>query len=119
MLATILVVLHAVGMWAFSALGLGGAIASVTLVAAASVVCARMAAWGVGRDAWFVVPTLLFTLVPLVARIWNVASAEERGWAGVLEILPFLAGFAVPVLLLLAVYRALSVHTGNAEPIQA
>ena len=119
MLATILVVLHAVGLWAFTALGLGAAIASVALVAAASVACARMAAWGAGHDAWFVFPTLLFTLVPLAARLWTAASAEAGGWTVALEILPFLAGFAVPVLLLLAVYRALNGHPNRVDPSQA
>lgn len=114
MLATILVVLHAVGTWTFTTLGLAAAIASVTLVAAASVVCARMAAWGAGRDAWFVIPTLFFTLVPLAARLWGLATFEGGGWAGALEFVPFLAGFAVPVLLLLLVYRALSSRSRNA-----
>jgi hypothetical protein len=111
MLATILVVLHAVGTWSFTTLGLAGAIASVTLVAAASVVCARMAAWGAGKDAWFVIPTLLFTVAPLAARIWGLSTFESGGWMGALDFVPFLAGFAVPVLLLLVVYRALSVRS--------
>lgn len=67
MLATVLLVLHAVGAWAYSALGVTAAIAAAVMVGAVSVFSARMA--GGGNDAWFVVPTMLFTLAPLAARL--------------------------------------------------
>ena len=108
MLATVLVVLHAVGLWTYTTLGLAAAIASVLLVAAVSLFSARMAGLGAGNHAWFVIPTVLFTVVPLAARLWTLVSVEESGWVRALEVLPFLGGFAVPVLLLLLVYRALS-----------
>lgn len=106
MLAIILLVLHAVGAWSYSVLGSGAALAAVLLVGAVSVFSARMA--GSGNDAWFVVPTLLFTALPLAGRLWTSARTEESWWSRTFEFSPFLIGFAVPVLLLLAVHLQLA-----------
>ena len=114
MLTTVLVVLHAVGMWTFATLGLAAALASVALVAAVSFFSARMAGLGDGNHAWFIIPTLVFTLVPLAARVWTLVTVADSRWVHALEVLPFLAGFALPVLLLLLVYRALSVEPRSA-----
>jgi hypothetical protein len=65
MLAIVLLVLHAVGTWTYSALGIGAALVSALLVGAVSIFAARMATRGEGNHAWFVVPTLVFTAVPL------------------------------------------------------
>jgi len=107
MLAITLLVLHAVGAWAYSVLGVAAAIASAALVAAVSVFSARMAGFGEGNTAWFVVPTLAFTTLPLAGRLWTLLSAEQTWWARTVEFAPFLFGFAAPVLLLLAVYLEL------------
>jgi hypothetical protein len=106
MLAIILLVLHAVGSWSYSVLGSGAALAAALLVGAVSVFSARMA--GSGNDAWFVVPTLLFTALPLAGRLWTLTRTEESWWSRTLEFSPFLIGFAVPVLLLLAVHLQLA-----------
>jgi hypothetical protein len=107
MLATVLLVLHAVGSWAYSALGTPAALVSAGLVAAVSVFSARMAGLGEGNSAWFVVPTMVFTVLPLGARLWTLATAEEGWWARSIEFGPFLIGFAAPVLLLLTAYLEL------------
>ncbi len=105
MLAIVLLVLHAVGSWAYAVLGPAAAILSALLVAAVSVAGARMA--GPGNHAWFVVPTALFTAVPLAARSWTLLTAERSAWERIIEFAPFLIGFAAPVLLLLAAYLEL------------
>ena len=106
MLATALLILHAVGAWTYAALGVTAAIASAALVGAVSIFGARMA--GLGRNnAWFVVPALVFTAFPLAARVWTVASRDESWWMRSVELAPFLIGFAAPVLLLLAAYLGL------------
>lgn len=107
MCAIALLVLHAVGTWAYSVLGVAAAIASVALVAAVSVYSARMAGFGEGNAAWFVVPTLAFTTFPLAGTLWTLLTAEQTWWARTVEFAPFLFGFAVPVFLLLAVYLEL------------
>lgn len=113
MLATALLVLHAVGAWTYSALGVTAAIASAATVGAVSIFGARMA--GLGRnDAWFVVPALLFTALPLSARVWTLASREGSWWMRSVELAPFLIGFAAPVLLLLAAYLGLQRRASRA-----
>ena len=105
MLAIVLLVLHAVGSWAYEALGPAAALVSAALVGAASILSARTA--GPGRHAWFVVPVALFTAVPLAARLWALFTVEQSWWTRIVEIAPFLVGFAAPVLLLLLAYLEL------------
>ena len=105
MLATVLLVLHAVGTWAYSALGVAAAIVSALLVGAVSVFSARMA--GKGNNAWFVVPTVVFTAVPLAAGVWRLFAVEQSWWTRAVDFTPFLIGFAAPVLLLLMAYLEL------------
>ena len=105
MAAIVLLVLHAVGTWAYAALGTTAAIASAALVAAVAIFSARMA--GRGNNAWFVVPTLVFTALPLGARVWTLLASDGPIWARVIEFAPFLIGFAAPVILLLVAYLEL------------
>lgn len=105
-LATALLVLHAVGAWTYSALGVTSAVASAALVSAVAIFGARMAGRGRNR-AWFVVPALVFTALPLAARVATLASHEGSWWTRSVELAPFLIGFAAPVLLLLAAYLGL------------
>jgi len=102
-LVTTLLVLHHVGVWAYSTFGVSAALVSAALVAMVSAFSAQRAG-NARNNAWFLVPTLLFTLVPLTANIWALLSSETNWWGRVLEFVPFLIGFAVPVLLLLVVY---------------
>jgi hypothetical protein len=112
MLAIVLLVLHAVGAWTYAVLGVAAAMAAAALVAAVSIVSGRMA--GRGSDVWFVVPTVVFTAVPLAARLWTLFSVEQTWWARAVEFGPFLIGFAAPVLLLLAAYLALGPQRNRA-----
>ena len=115
MLATVLLVLHAVGSWAYSALGVPAAVVSAGLVGAVSVFSARMAGLGECNSAWFVVPTMVFTVLPLGARLWTLATTEQGWWARSIEFAPFLIGFAAPVLLLLTAYLELGRRARRSE----
>jgi hypothetical protein len=97
MLAMMLLVLHAVGAWCYSVLGMAGAIASTLLVVAVSLLADHMARAGRGSIAWFVVPTLAFTALPLAARLWTVVQAEQGWWQRTVALAPFVIGFAAPV----------------------
>jgi hypothetical protein len=107
MLAIVLLVLHAVGTWTYAALGVGAAIVSAVLVGAVSILSGRMAGLGQGNDTWFVVPTTVFTCLPLAAKLWTLLAVDQSWWTRTVELAPFLIGFAAPVLLLLAVYLEL------------
>jgi hypothetical protein len=104
MLAIVLLVLHAVGSWAYAVLGVAAAIVAAVLVAAVSIFSARMAGLGQGNNAWFVVPTVLFTALPLAWRLWGLFVTEQSWWMRTVEFIPFLVGFAAPVVLLLVAY---------------
>jgi hypothetical protein len=62
----------------------------------------------------FVIPTLVFTLLPLAARLWTLVSVEQGWWVRTVEFAPFLIGFAAPVLLLLGAYLELGRRTARA-----
>ena len=57
--------------------------------------------------AWFVFPTVLFTALPLAARLWALLTLEQSWWTRTVEFAPFLIGLAAPVLLLLGAYLEL------------
>jgi len=107
-LAIVLLVLHAVGTWAYAIFGAAGAILSALLVAVISVFSARVAGSGHRNNAWFVVPTLIFTALPLTARLWTLVHIDQDWWTRSVQLAPFLAGFAAPVLLLMIVYLGLA-----------
>lgn len=115
MLAIVLLVLHSVGAWAYALFGVVAALVSAAFVGATSVFSARMA---IGRgNAWFVVPTVVFTAVPLAAALWTLLHRDESWWTRSMELAPFLIGFAAPVFLLLAVYLELGRRAGGASPL--
>jgi hypothetical protein len=107
MLAIVLLVLHAVGTWTYAALGPAAAIVSAVLVGAVSIFSARMAGLGEGNNTWFIVPTVVFTALPLGARLWTLIATEQGWWTSTVEFGPFVIGFAAPVLLLLMAYLEL------------
>ena len=106
MAAIALLILHAVATWTYAGFGVAAAVLSAVLVGAVSILSARMA--GLRSRAWFVVPALLFTALPLAARLWTLMAIEQSWWARTVEFAPFLIGFAAPVLLLLVAYLDLS-----------
>jgi protein-S-isoprenylcysteine O-methyltransferase Ste14 len=107
MAAIVLLVLHAVGTSAYAALGTAAAIVSAALVGAVSLFSARLAGTRQPNNAWFVVPMLVFTALPLAARVWTLVATEQGWWVRAVEFTPFLIGFAGPVLLLMVAYLQL------------
>ena len=87
--------------------GFWGGMAAL-VVAAICIVCVRLAGRSAGNSAWFLVPSLAFAVVPLVARIWAALADNQSTWFDhVIAIAPFLVGFVIPVVLLLVVYTEL------------
>jgi len=122
LLAIVLLVLHAVGSWAYSALGTAGAILSVMVVVAVSILSDRKARLMNGNNAWFVVPLALFTALPVAYGLWQLMAIEQNWWARGVEFAPLLSGFLAPVLLLLAAYvelgRRVPTNTRSAASVQ-
>ncbi len=92
-----------IGGFANEAVGIGGSL----LVVAVTAVAARMARVGVGNVLWFLLPTFLFVVVPVAAQTWSFLTDDRGLWARLWDLLPFLLGFAFPILLLLGVYAEL------------
>jgi MFS family permease len=105
--AIALLLVYQVGAWIYAAFGVAAGVFSAVLVAVVSFFSARMARAGAGNSAWFLVPTLLFTVVPLAAKAWGLLALQSDGWQWMVALAPFVVGFALPVLLLLAVYAGL------------
>jgi hypothetical protein len=105
--------LYQVGTWiAAVAGGLWGA-ASALVVALVSFVSAKLARAGAASTGWFLVPTLLFTVIPLGARVWNALTRQTSAFDIVVDLTPMLVGFVIPVALLLLVYQDLRRRAGN------
>ena len=107
-----LLLIYQVGTWIADFFGgFWGGLAAL-VVAGVSVICVRLAGSGAGNIAWFLVPSLLFAIVPLVAKVWNALADNQLTWVDhVIAITPFLVGFVVPVVLLLLVYAELRRRT--------
>lgn len=67
-------------------------------VSAVSFFSARLARAGGKNSVWFLLPTILFTIIPLAYMIWHAWMAEVSGFERLAGFAPFLIGFAGPVL---------------------
>jgi hypothetical protein len=102
-----MLLVYQMGVWLAVLWGAVGATLSTVIVAAVTFFCAYMARVGAGHVGWFLVPTLLFTLIPVAARAWNFFTEKRTWWERVVEHAPFLVGFLLPVLLLMVIYLEL------------
>lgn len=85
-----------------AAVGMAGA----GIAALVSLVCARMARVG-GNVAWFLVPTLLFTLIPALYTGWKFFTVRKNLLDRLWDLTPFLLGFVLPLGIILGVYMQL------------
>lgn len=103
-----LLLIYQVGTFISALFGVAWAGTSALVIAAVSYACARLARTGAGETAWFLVPTLLFTILPIIAKVWLFLTEEQMSlFDKVASIAPLLIGFVIPVLLLLLVYHEL------------
>jgi Na+/proline symporter len=85
---------------------------SAVLVGAVSFFSSRLAKAGGKRSFWFLLPTLLFTVFPVVFMAWKSLTSDTGGFDRLVTLMPFIVGFVLPVLLLLVVYYELRKRTG-------
>ena len=106
-LAIALLLIHQVGMLIAGLWGMAWGAVSALVVAGVTLFSVRLAKSGGRSSAWFLLPTLLFTVVPVLIMLWSLLG-QEAGWMDrVVALLPFVIGFVAPVLLLLAAYYEL------------
>lgn len=102
--AIICLLLYQVGTWITV---IGGAVwgaGAAVVVAVVSYVCARLAKRGATSTIWFLIPTLLFTVVPLLAKAWSLFTSQTGIVDALVDLVPLLVGFVIPVGLLSTVY---------------
>ena len=77
--------------------------------------CAKMARESAKATFWFVVPTIFFTLIPLVIKLWpkeEPNSILEYLLTSLFNNFSLLASFVIPVALLATAYYGLKTHEG-------
>lgn len=102
--AIICLLLFQVGTWITLIAGAVWGASAAVIVAMVSYVCARLAKQGATSTVWFLLPTLLFTVIPLLAKGWSMFTSQTSWLDMLVELVPLLVGFVIPVSLLSAVY---------------
>lgn len=91
--------------------GMVWGVVSAVVIAAVSFLSARLAKAGGKSSLWFLLPTLIFTLLPITLMIWR-GITENASWLDRVTMLaPFVIGFGAPIILLLLVYLELRKRT--------
>ncbi|RLJ65151.1 hypothetical protein [Sulfurisoma sediminicola] len=101
-----LLVFH-IGNLIAAAFGAAWGAVSAVAVAAVSLLSARLARTGGRSSFWFLLPTLLFTIVPTAIMVWRAITADTGILQRLVDLLPFLVGFVGPIALLFLVYYEL------------
>jgi hypothetical protein len=109
--AVALLLIHQIGSLIAAAFGIAWGVVSSAVVAAITLLAARQARAGGRTSFWFLLPTLLFTVVPTAVVTWRAFTAETSAWERIADFAPFLVGFAAPMALLLLVYYELRRRT--------
>jgi hypothetical protein len=102
--AIICLLLYQVGTWITVIAGAVWGAGAAVIVAVVSYVCARLAKRGATSTIWFLIPTLLFTVVPLLAKAWSLFTSQTGIVDALIDLVPLLVGFVIPVGLLSTVY---------------
>ncbi|MGA0032212.1 MAG: hypothetical protein ACO3IW_00390 [Burkholderiales bacterium] len=85
--------------------------ATAVFVAAVTFFCAQRANAGSGNKIWFMVPAVLFTVLPLALEVWDLYSSETSMLMWFVAFTPLFVGFLLPALLLWLTYAELRRRT--------
>lgn len=108
-----LLLIHQIGVLVSAALGATWGLVSALVVAAVSFFSARLAKAGGKGSFWFLIPTLLFTVIPIVMTVWNAFTSEASWLDRLIGLAPFFIGFGLPIVLLFLTYIELRKRTLN------
>jgi hypothetical protein len=102
-----LLIINQIGIWMYSAIGAIGGVLSAIVIGGVIIYLGKVS---IGRNlkySWFIIPSLLFIVVPFFLKIWQFFTEEKTLVERIIDQVPFLVGFLIPVLLLLWVYKNL------------
>lgn len=113
LIATVIAMLliYQIGTMIAGIFGMAWGAVSAAVVALVSFFSTRLAKAGGKSSLWFLLPTLLFTIMPIAMKIWNTMT-ENADWLDRLSgLFPFILSFGAPIVLLLLVYYELRRRT--------
>lgn len=96
--------------------GMAWGVVSAVVVIGVSFFSARLARAGGKSSAWFLLPTLLFTVIPIIYMIWTTMTANTTWIDRLINLTPFMISFGAPIILLLVVYYELRKRTSRRRP---
>lgn len=96
--------------------GMAWGVVSAVVVIAVSFFSARLARAGGKNSAWFLLPTLLFTVIPIIYMIWTTMTANTTWIDRLINLTPFMISFGAPIILLLVAYYELRKRTSRRQP---
>jgi hypothetical protein len=107
MIVMVILVLNQFVGWVAGSWGTVPGVLAALVVLAVSFFFGRKARADAGNRAWFLVPVLLFAVIPTGVKLWGLFANEKSLWAKLWDGLPFVMGFLVPIATLLLVYWTL------------
>ena len=107
MIVMVILVLHQFVGWVAGSWGAVPGVLAALVVVVVSAFFAHKARADAGKAAWFLVPVLLFAVIPTGVRLWGFFANERSLWTKLWDSLPFVVGFLIPIGTLLVVYSSL------------
>jgi hypothetical protein len=106
-LAIAMLLIFQIGSLIAGIFGMAWGAVSAVVVAAVSFFSARLAKAGGQGSLWFLLPALVFTVIPISVMIWRGITEDASLLDRLIMLTPFIVGFGAPIVLLLLVYYEL------------
>ena len=106
-LAIAMLLIYQIGTLISGIFGMVWGVVSAFVVAAVSFFAARLAKASGKGSLWFLLPIIVFTLIPIALMIWRGITQDETWLDMLIRLTPFTVGFGAPIILLLLAYYEL------------
>jgi hypothetical protein len=106
-LAIAMLLIFQIGSLIAGIFGMAWGAVSAVVVVVVSFFSARLAKAGGKGSLWFLLPALVFTVIPISVMIWRGTTEDATLLDRLIMSTPFIVGFGAPIVLLLLVYYEL------------